>query len=71
MEDGDTGDCIDSDGSADGAGNDLMHGMHVRGERHRLRDGLVPYWLKDMSHLSLTHSHQASSPKEIIHIRCG
>ena len=26
MEDGDTGDCIDSDSDADSAGNDELHG---------------------------------------------
>ena len=29
MEDGDTGDCIDSDGCADGNGNDELHARAV------------------------------------------
>ena len=29
MEDGDTGDCIDSDGCADGNGHDELHGTRT------------------------------------------
>ncbi len=33
MEDGDTGDCIDSDGSADGAGNSKLRARAVSAKR--------------------------------------